>query len=589
MDTAHKLKNLRKNLANQNLAGCLQPVHDEYMSEYPPACNRRVEWLSGFSGSAGALVILQDSAALFTDGRYTLQAANETDASLFTPFNSGETSPESWLADHAAPGQRIGYDPRLYTATMVRRIQAALEKKGATAVACPNPVDAIWEGRPTAPASPLFIHELRYTGETSASKRARIGQHIAKAGAAYAIIAAPDSVCWLLNIRARDVESTPLALCSAIIDTQGRTQLFIAPERCSPAVKEHLGSDVTLHAPASMQAALAALASPVLCDPQSATLWFTQTLRDGGSAIIEAQDPCVLAKASKNPVELQGIRDAHIRDGVAVTRLLCWIDQCPPGKTLTEIDICDRLAALRAEHKLFVEPSFPTICGSGPNGAIVHYRASPESNRALQQGELLLLDSGGQYPDGTTDITRTIAIGTPSQEQKERFTRVLKGHIAIATACFPEGTSGSQLDALARSPLWQAGLDYDHGTGHGVGHFLGVHEGPQRISKRGGDQPLLPGMIVSNEPGYYKAGAYGIRIESLVAVVAKPRVENTKAFYGFETVTCVPLDSRLMELSLMTTQEKTWVNEYHAWVVSQLTDIDAATLPWLKNACQPLG
>jgi len=580
-----KLKALRQAMAARKLAAYLQPVHDEYLSEYPPACNQRVQWLCGFSGSAGTAAGMQKKAALFVDGRYTLQAKNEVDGALFEQHNSGDKTPEAWLAENLSAKDRVGYDAKLYTKNMLARMKAALEKKGVELVPVENLVDAIWADRPPAPSSPVFIHDMKYAGEESLSKRQRMAKQIAAAGADACVIAAPDAVCWLLNIRGNDVPCTPLVLCTAVLYADGRVDLYVAPARCDAAVQKHLGKDVALCDPAKLEAGLKALKQKhVLCDPHSVPVWFTQILNDAGTKIIEGENPCFLAKAIKNPVELQGMKNAHIRDGVAVVKLLCWVDRETPNRHVTELEISETLLELRASHEMFSEPSFPTIAGSGPNGAIVHYRVSPESNRTLKQGELLLLDSGGQYPDGTTDITRTMPIGTPTPEQIDCFTRVLKGHIAVALARFPDGTSGSQLDALARQFLWQAGLDYDHGTGHGVGCFLGVHEGPQRISKRGGDAKLSPGMIVSNEPGYYKTGEFGIRIENLVAVV---RQENK--FLAFETITCVPIDTRLVDADMLTPAEKNWLNAYHAWVLSKLSDeLDEHERLWLVARSAPI-
>lgn len=576
---------IRKSLKKQSIAAFLQPVNDEFMSEYPPEANQRVAFLTGFSGSAGTVVVHTEKAALFTDGRYTLQAKNEVDASVFELHNSATTTPEAWLAEHLAAGERVGYDPKLYTAATLRRMEAVLKKKAISLVPVANVIDPLWTQRPAAPATPLFIHEQRHAGQSSADKRALIARQMEKEGADMCVLSSPDSVCWLLNIRARDVECTPLALCVALIDHEGSVGLFVDAGRCSEAVLAHLGSDVELCPPAALENNLRALGVgqyKVLCDPASVPVWFTQTLSDEGAVIIEAPDPCVLPKATKNATELQGIRAAHLRDGAAIVKLLCWLDETVAKQSVSELDVSEKLLALRALSPDFVEPSFNTIAGSGPNGAIVHYRASEHSNRTLLQGELFLLDSGGQYPDGTTDITRTVAIGEPNAEHKDRFTRVLKGHIAIATAHFPEGTCGSQLDVLARHALWQAGLDYDHGTGHGVGCFLGVHEGPQRISKRGGDTALKVGMIVSNEPGYYKTGEYGIRIENLVTVVQKQ-----PKWLGFDTLTCAPIDTRLVDVLQLTADEKSWLNDYHAWVFKSLSpQLETHERGWLELRCK---
>lgn len=589
MKTAEKLRALRQLMNKHKLAAYLQPVHDEYMNEYPPACNRRVEWLTGFSGSAGMAAVAHTKAAIFVDGRYTLQVDNEIDRNIFTSFNSADTTPESWLSKQLADKSRVGYDPKLFGADSVKRLEKVLAKQQMQLVPAHNLVDDIWDNRPLQPESAVFIHNVQYAGEEAASKRQSIARAIQAAGAEMAVITAPDSVCWLLNIRGRDTENTPLVLAPLLIDSKGKVQLYIKASRCGSSVEKHLGHGVELCDPKSLEKTLTAIGRKkhrVLCDPRSVPVWFTQVLQSAGATIVEAADPCILPKAIKNAVQIRGIKEAHLRDGLALTRLLCWLDRESGRRAITEMEICDRLLGLRAANPLFREPSFNTIAGSGPNGAIVHYRPTPANNRTLRQGELLLLDSGGQYPDGTTDVTRTVPIGEPTKEQKERFTRVLKGHIAIATAQFPEGTTGSQLDSLARLPLWQVGLDYDHGTGHGVGQFLGVHEGPQRISKRAGDPPLRPGMLVSNEPGYYKTDDYGIRIESLVLVVEKQKAEGGKTWFGFDTVTCVPIDTRLVDAILLTSAERQWLNSYHSWVFNQLAPLmNEEEHRWLSDRC----
>ncbi len=529
MQTIEKLAALRKSFTTKAITGYLQPVHDEFLSEYPPSCFQRVQFLCGFSGSAGTLVVLEDKAALFVDGRYTLQAAAEVDGALFEIYNSGDISPENWLARFHA-GEKIGYDAALCTPNALARCKNPM-------VAVGNLVDSIWQNRPAIPATEIFAHDEKYAGESAQSKCARLAESLKEKNVDAVFLAAPESVCWLLNIRARDVECTPLVLARALLYSDGRAEL--------------LRGDVLLPALAGKR---------VLVDESQTSVAALSALENAGAILVKGSDPCTLPKACKNAVQLAGIRAAHLRDGVAIRKLLAWLEGHNAITSVSEIEVADKLLSLRQENALFVEPSFPTIAGSGGNGAIVHYRANEKTNRKLGEGELLLLDSGGQYLDGTTDITRTIAIGSPSAEHKDRFTRVLKGHIALATAVFPEGTRGSQLDALARQYLWQVGLDYDHGTGHGVGQFLGVHEGPQRISKRGGDAPLEVGMIVSNEPGYYKTGAYGIRIENLVVVVEK---EN--GALGFDTITCAPLDEKLIDHALLTEAEKAWLVSYQAW------------------------
>ncbi len=590
MQTKEKLIALRAQLKIHKLQGFLQPVHDEFMNEYPPASAQRVQWLSGFSGSAGTVAVLTDTAALFTDGRYTLQAAKETDDTLFEQHNSSDMTPEAWLVRTCKAGARIGYDARLYNKNMVTRIEKILHTKDITLVPCENLVDVVWKDKPSAPATPLFVHELKYAGMESSAKRGEIAELLQERSADVLLLTAPDSVCWLLNIRASDVEHTPLALGNALLDKEGKVQLFIAPDRVGDEVRVQLGNEVSLHEPDALKDTLAKLGAgkkTVWCDTQQVSMWHMDALK--GAHIKETPDPCQKMKACKNPVELKGINDAHIRDGAAVVKLLAWLDKETQARAVKESEVCDKLRAFRAEHPMFHDVSFPTISGSGEHGAIVHYHVSKASDRALQAGELFLLDSGAQYPDGTTDITRTVPIGKPSAEQIDRFTRVLKGHIAIATARFPKGTTGSQLDALARQYLWRAGLDYDHGTGHGVGCFLGVHEGPQRISKRGGDVALEPGMVVSNEPGYYKTGAYGIRIENLVAVSEGNKGEGDRPYYGFDTLTCVPIDTRLVDGKMLTADEKDWLNQYHAWVLQSLASLeDSETNAWLRVRCAPM-
>ena len=572
-----KLKKLRELMASHGLDAYLQSVHDEWMSEYPPACNRRVEWLTGFSGSAGLTVVLADKVAMFVDGRYTLQAAKQVSAD-YVVLNSSDITPQNWLAQQLTDGAKIGYDPKLYTKTMLDKF------KKFSVVPTPNLIDELWENRPPKPATKIFAHDAQYSGETSEAKRLRVADAIKKTGSDAAFLSAPESVNWLLNIRARDVENTPLCLAFAIIDAQGNVQLYVDSSRLDEKVLAHLG-DVKICAPDSLSEELLLFSQKtMLFDAQATTVFITDLCSASGIKLLKGTDPCVLFKAVKNPVELAGIRKAHIRDGAAVTSLLYWLEK---QENITELEVADKLLLLRMQNELFLEPSFDTIAGSGEHGAIVHYRATPESNRALQQGELFLLDSGGQYFDGTTDITRTVAIGEPLPEHKDRFTRVLKGHIALAQAQFPEGTAGSQLDALARQYLWQDGIDYDHGTGHGVGCFLGVHEGPQRIGKRGGDAALKVGMVVSNEPGFYKTGEYGIRIENLVTVVEKTVGENGKKFFGFETLTCAPIDTRLVDSEMLTDSEKKWLNDYHAWVKTELSPyIDDDENKWLENYLQ---
>ena len=550
-----KLQELRKLLTEQGLDAYLQPVHDEWFNEYPPACNRCVEWLTGFSGSAGLVIVAIDKAVLLTDGRYTLQSRNQI-SNDYEVQNSGDISAREWLASNLPQGAKIGYDAKLWTQEMLDKLLPVIpvqtgildsrlrgnDTNKTSLIAIENPIDVLWKNRPAQPATKVFEHELKYSGETAESKRLRIAKIIKKSGADACYLSSPESICWLLNIRARDTENTPLHLVHAIIDASGEVSLEIDFSKYN--------------------------GKKMLFNPQSFSLWTEDLAKKAGVILQAGEDPCTLPKAIKNEVEITGIRECHKRDGVAVSKLLCWLST---QTQVSELEVVDKLLLFRKQNDLFVEPSFDTIAGSGANGAIVHYRATAESNRILQNGELFLLDSGGQYYDGTTDITRTIAIGMPNEEHKKRFTQVLKGHIALAMAKFPEGTRGSQLDVLARQFLWQDGVDYDHGTGHGVGCFLGVHEGPQRISKRGGDAPLLAGMVISNEPGFYKTGEYGIRIENLVTVV-----KYGEKSLAFDTLTCVPIDRKLVDVSLLSEAEKLWLNNYHAWVLAEL-------LPFMKH------
>ena len=580
----NSLSQLRKALKSQGLDGFILPVNDAFLGEYVPDSAKRLTWLTGFTGSAGLAVVLADKAAFFTDGRYTLQAKTQVEG--FELHNSGELSPEAWINQHASSGAAIGYDPYLHTHSAVKRYGHGAENVTWKPVS-PNPVDALWRDRPAEPAGLARPQPIEFAGESSADKRQRIAQDIAAKGADAAILTAPDSVCWLLNMRGSDVPFTPFVLCYATLAKNGVVTLYLDESRVPAGLKEDWGDNVVFRPTDMLSADLAVFAGQrVLYDPANSPAWFHQQLAHVGTHIVEARDPCQLPKACKNAAELHGMREAHKRDGLAVTRFLCWLDgERAAGRKLTERDIQTKLEEFRKAGAMFEEPSFTTIAGSGPNGAIVHYSVTAQSNRALDTDSLLLVDSGGQYADGTTDITRTIALGAPTTEMKDRFTRVLKGHIALARAVFPEGTAGSQLDALARQFLWQQGCDYDHGTGHGVGSHLSVHEGPQRISKRGGDAPLMAGMIVSNEPGYYKAGEYGIRIESLIVVRETGKGPDGKSYLGFDTLTLAPVDKRAIEPSLLTAEEKEWLNAYHQAVsAAHAPHLSSDEAKWLKKA-----
>ncbi|MDJ0686704.1 MAG: aminopeptidase P family protein [Alphaproteobacteria bacterium] len=588
-----RLDALRDQLRALGLDGFIIVRTDEFQGEYLPVRADRLHWLSGFSGSAGAAVVGLDQAAIFIDGRYTLQVRDQVDTDRFTPRHLISEPMADYLAEAFENGARIGFDPWLHTQSGGARLQAAAEKAGVHLVPlAENPIDTVWDDQPAPPIAPVRPHDLRYAGESSADKRARLSESLTEQGVDAAVITASDSIAWLLNARGGDVGHCPLPLSFAILRQDGTVAWYIDQRKLAPGLREHLGNGVSVEdfdAFLDGLAALGAAGAKVLADPAHTARKVFDALSEAGATIVEGDDPCLLPKALKNPVELDGTRAAHRRDGAAVSRFLSWIDREAPKGGATEISAADRLEAFRFQDDKITDLSFDTISGAGSDGAIVHYRVTEKTDRALQPGELYLVDSGGQYLDGTTDITRTVAIGAPSDEMKDRFTRVLKGHIAIARARFPEGVNGAQIDSFARQHLWDVGLDFDHGTGHGVGSYLNVHEGPQRIAK-GGNQALQPGMILSNEPGYYKTGAYGIRIENLVVVVAlEGQGQGDKRLYGFETITFAPIDLNLVDVSLLTEDERAWLNDYHAEtrakVAPQLTDEeDADARAWLEQA-----
>ncbi|QEX15828.1 Xaa-Pro aminopeptidase [Hypericibacter terrae] len=593
-DRGLRLAALRKELVRQNLNGFLVPRADEFQGEYVPPRADRLAWLTGFTGSAGLALALADRAAVFIDGRYTLQVRDEVDGALYEYRHITDEPADAWLSQHFPTGGRLGYDPWLHTADGLISIREAVERRGGQLVACErNPVDAVWTDQPAPPIAPVVVHPIQYSGREAADKRAAIGAELEKAGIDAAVISQPASIAWLLNVRGADVPRTPLPLGFALAHRDGTVELFMEPLKLAPGLEAHLGNGVSVSPPAEFGRALERLGNEhrrILIDRSSAALWIVEKLKTSGASTVMGEDPCALPKACKNDTELAGMRNAHRRDGVAVTRFLAWLDINAAKGEVDELIAVEKLAQFRRMGELFRDFSFDTISGAGPNGAIVHYRSSPRTNRKLQAGELFLLDSGAQYLDGTTDITRTIAIGTPSPEMRDRFTRVLKGHIALGAAKFPRGTSGSQLDALARRALWEVGLDYDHGTGHGVGSYLAVHEGPHRISKVPNRVALLPGMIVSNEPGYYKTGAYGIRVENLVAVRSEPASEGGLPMLSFETITLAPIDRRLVETKIMTADEIAWLDAYHQRVRESLTPLlDAPTATWLAQATRPVG
>ncbi len=591
-----RLSALRTHLSATGLDGFVVPLTDEHMSEYVGDYAQRLAWLTGFGGSAGSAVVLATRAAIFTDGRYTIQVREQVSGDDWDYVGVPEESVAGWLAAHAPAGARIGYDPWLHTRAGIEELRAALSPLGVTLVAvAANPIDAVWHDRPAPSPAAMTVQPDALAGVASAAKRADVADWLASEGADAVVVPALDSIAWLFNIRGRDVAHTPVALSYAIVHADGTADLFVAPDKVSPAVREHLGNAVRLHDRQAFAGALLGFAAKIVAiDPSLAVAAIFDGVEAGGGTTLARRDPTITAKACKNPVEIAGHRAASLRDGAAVTRFLRWIADAGPRGGQTELSAAARLLAFREESAALRDLSFDTISATGPNGALPHYHVTEASNRAIARHQLYLIDSGGQYDDGTTDLTRVVPIGTPTQEMRDRYTRVLKGHIALATAVFPHGTTGGQLDALARAPLWQAGLDYAHGTGHGVGSFLSVHEGPARIAKpsypgAGPSEPLRPGMILSNEPGYYKAGAYGIRIENLLLVVARDLPGGEAEMLAFETLTLAPLDRDLIDTALLTVAEAAWVDAYHARVAREL----APALPeddrtWLTERCAPL-
>ena len=588
---AGRVSALRAALDRQGLAGFIVPRADEHQGEYVPANMARLGWLTGFTGSAGNAVVLAEKAALIVDGRYTVQSAAQTDTAIVTPVRMEETPLERWIEANLPAGGQLGYDPWLHTAGSIARLEKAAAAAGGCLVAVsPNPIDAIWPDRPAAPAAPVRPHPLAFAGEDAAAKLARIRETLAQDKLDALVVSDPHALAWAFNIRGGDVEHTPLPLGYAVIPREGRPTVFLAPEKLTNEAGDAIGAVAEIATPADLEAELEQLGTSrakVRLDSATAASALATLLRKAGATPDCGPDPIALMKARKNAAELAGARAAHLRDGVAMARFLAWLaSEAPKGK-LTEIDAVAALEAERLKTGLLKDVSFPTIAGAGPNAALPHYRVTDASNRRIGPG-IFLVDSGGQYEDGTTDITRTMAIGTPSAEMKDRYTRVLKGHVAISRAVFVKGTSGAQLDALARLPLWQAGLDFDHGTGHGVGSYLSVHEGPQRLSRLG-TTPLEPGMILSNEPGYYKVGEYGIRIENLIVVKERAIPGGDRMIYGFETITWCPYDRALIDTSLLESAEIDWIDDYHRQVWSRLSpQLDGEARDWLEAACRPL-
>ena len=590
--SAGRVAALRTELKRRGLDGFVIPRADRHQNEYVAPSEERLAWLTGFAGSAGAAIVLAERAAVFVDGRYQLQVRDQVDTALFAVEHLVENPPDKWLEANLTVGMRLGYDPWLHTSDGAERLAKAATAAGATLVPVEsNPLDAVWTDRPALPLGPVMMHELKFAGEAADEKLARIQAEIAKLKADVLVVSDPHNVAWAFNIRGSDVSHTPLPLAFATVPRQGRGSIYIDGRKLSNEVRNYLEALADVREPGAFAddlKALGAAKAAIRLDSATAADALIRLVSDAGGVVTRAADPITAMKAVKNAAEIAGTHGAHLRDGAAMANFLAWFDREAPGGNLTEIEAVEALETFRRNTGLLKELSFPTISGAGPNGAIVHYRVTEKTNRKISPSELFLVDSGAQYQDGTTDITRTIAVGAPSAETRERFTRVLKGHIAIARAVFPDGVSGAQLDSFARQFLWTAGIDFDHGTGHGVGSYLSVHEGPARISKLG-TAPLKRGMILSNEPGYYKTGAYGIRIENLVLVIEATIEGAEKPMNAFETLTFAPFDRRLIDSALMTTDELAWLDGYHARVAEKLMPlVDPNTRAWLETATRPL-
>jgi Xaa-Pro aminopeptidase len=588
-----RLAALREELARRKLTGFVIPRADQQQNEYVAPSEERLAWLTGFTGSAGMAVVLAKEAAVFVDGRYTLQAAKQVDGKAWSVEPLVDPPPETWLEKHLAAGDRLGFDPWLHTSAAADRLAAACAKAGAELVAVEgNPLDSVWTERPAPPLGPVAIHGTQFSGEAEAEKLGRIRGEIARLGADALVLSDSHAVAWTFNIRGADVSHTPLPLSYALVPKDGRPTVFIDHRKLSNSARDHLEQNADVREPDALTPQLTELAqrgASVALDSATAADALSRLIAGAGGKVLRGNDPVALLKAVKNATEIEGTRAAHRRDAVALARFLAWIDREAPSGALTEIDAVEALETFRRDTGALKDVSFPTIAGTGPNGAIVHYRVTRKTNRRIAPGDLLLIDSGAQYEDGTTDVTRTIATAKPTDEMRDRFTRVLRGHIAIARATFPDGTTGAQLDTLARQFLWQAGIDFEHGTGHGVGSYLSVHEGPARISKLG-TTPLKRGMILSNEPGYYKTDAFGIRIENLELVVAADIAGAEKPMNGFETLTLAPIDRRLIDLKMISAKELAWLNDYHARVRREVRPhLDEATKLWLDAATEPLS
>lgn len=591
MTTEQRLAAIRDWLAQNNLDALLVPHEDEYLGEYVPAHNERLHWLTGFTGSAGVAVITQHNAAIFVDGRYTVQVTKQVPSTLFEYRHLIEEPALDWILEHLETGCSVAIDPRMHSSAWLDSAQAKLAGKLELNILQSNPIDQLWHDRPAPVISDVRMMATEAVGQSSESKRQEIAHLVAKAGGHAAVITALDSICWLLNVRGLDVSRLPVLLSHAILHDDASVEFFLDPARLPSNFSEHVGNGVTVHHPDSLKAQIEALAGKkVLLDPATSNAWFKLVLQNSGASVINAADPCLMPKASKNDVEISGMKACHVRDGVAMCKFLSWLDsEVATGNLHNEALLSDKLEQFRKQDPTLMDLSFDTISAAGSNAAMCHYNHEnqPEPG-VLQLDSLYLVDSGGQYLDGTTDITRTIAIGKPSDEMIKQFTLALKGHIGVARARFPKGTRGYQIDTLARQHLWAEGYDYDHGTGHGVGHFLSVHEGPASISKKQIDVPLTQGMVLSNEPGYYRADAFGIRIENLELVVETP-TKGDFPVLSFESLTRCPIDIRNINVDMLTRPELAWLNDYHQKVWNDISPlVEGDVKEWLKNATQPL-
>ena len=590
--TAH-LALLRAELDRRGLDGFVVPRADAHQNEYVPPCDERLAWLTGFTGSAGIALVLRGEAALVVDGRYTIQAAAQTEPAAYTVVQLAQQSAEAWLAAHLPAGSRLGYDPWLITVDTLDRLRKAVASADAVLVAVDgNPIDAVWADRPAAPVAPVTLRDPALAGETTESKLARIRDKLAAEKLDAVVLSDPHGVAWTFNIRGGDVSFTPLPLAWAVVPREGRPTLFVDARKLSNAVRDALAAHAEIAEPVMLERALDLIAAGnalIRLDQATAPALLASRIEAAGGRVSRGASPVALMQAAKNDAELAGMRAAHLRDGAALVRFLAWFDAEAPKGELTEIDCVAALETFRRDTGLLKDLSFPSIAGAGPNGALPHYRVSEASNRRLNPGELFVIDSGAQYEDGTTDVTRTLPVGEPSDEMRDRYTRVLKGHIAVARAVFPQGTSGAQLDPFARQFLWSAGLDFDHGTGHGVGAYLSVHEGPARISKLG-TVPLEAGMVLSDEPGFYKEGGFGIRLENLIVVQPEPTPPGgERTLYSFETITFAPFDRRVIDPVLLTDEEIAWLDDYHAKVRELIgPQLDGAAADWLIEATAPL-